>query len=78
MKFSIVSRSFPYFHSHKKQKDSLEGHLDRVLLAAELAFPKILVLNLSEHATDVNTECDGRSEWSKRLYSLSLTSFLEH
>ena len=28
-------------HSHKKRKDSLEGGLDRVLLAAELEFPKI-------------------------------------
>ena len=78
MNFSIVSRSFLYFHSHKKQKESLEGNLDRVLLAAELEFLKILVLNLSQHASDVNSECDRRSEWSKRLYSLSLTSFLEH
>ena len=30
--------------SHKKRKDSLEGSLDRVLFAAELEFPKILVL----------------------------------
>ena len=30
-------------HSHKKRKDSLEGSLDRVLFAAELEFPKILV-----------------------------------
>ena len=29
-------------HSHKKRKDSLEGSLDRVLIAAELEFPKIL------------------------------------
>ena len=30
-------------HSHKKRKDSLEGSLVRVLFAAELEFPKILV-----------------------------------
>ena len=35
----------PFEHSHKKQKDSLEGSLDRVLFAAELEFPKILVPN---------------------------------
>ena len=33
-------------HSHKKQKDSLEGSLDRVLFAAELDFPKVLVPRL--------------------------------
>ena len=26
-----------YLHSHKKRKDSLEGSLDRVLTAAEIA-----------------------------------------
>ena len=30
-------------HSHKKRKDSLEGSLKRVLFAAELGFPKVLV-----------------------------------
>ena len=33
-------------HSHKKQKDSLDGSLDRVLFAAELKISKILVLRL--------------------------------
>ena len=65
-------------HSHKKQKDSLEGSLDRVLFATELEFPKILVLRLPQHTSDVNTECAGKSEWSKQLYSLYLTSFLRH
>ena len=35
--------------SHKKRKDSLEGSLDRVLFAAELEFPKILVPRLHQH-----------------------------
>ena len=55
-------------HSHKKRKDSLEGSLDRVFLAAELEFPKILVLRLSRHTSSVNIQCAGKSEWSKQLY----------
>ena len=55
-------------HSHKKRKDSLEGSLHRVLLAAELEFPKILVPRLPQHTSDVNTECAGKSEWSKQLF----------
>ena len=65
-------------HSHKKRKDSLEGSLDRVLLAAELEFLKILVPRLPQHTSDVNNECAGKSEWSKQQYSLHVTSFLEH
>ena len=42
-------------HSHKKWKDSLKGSLYRVLFAAELQFPKILVPN-------VNIECVGKSK----------------
>ena len=53
---------FEFNHSHKKQKDSLEGSLDRVLLAAELEFPKILVPRLPQHTSDVNIECAGKSE----------------
>ena len=53
-------------HSHKKQKDSLEGSLNRVLLAVELEFPKILVPRLPQHTSNVNTECVGSSEWSKQ------------
>ena len=65
-------------HSHKKRKDSLEGSLDRVLFAAELEFPKILVARPLQHTSNVNIECARKSEWSKQLYSLYLTSFLEH
>ena len=54
----------------RKQKDSLEGSLDRVLLAAELEFPKILVPRLPQHTSNVNIECAGKSEWSKQQCSL--------
>ena len=40
-------------HSHKKRKDSLEGSLDRVLLAAKFESPKILVPRLSQHTSNV-------------------------
>ena len=47
---SFRSFYFPTFyqvnHSRKKRKDSLEGIVDRVLFAAELEFPKILVPSL--------------------------------
>ena len=43
-------------HSHKKRKDSLEGSLDRVLLAGELEVPKILVPRLAQHTWNVNIE----------------------
>ena len=65
-------------HSHKKWKGSLEGSLDRVLFAAELEFLKIIVPRLPQHTSNVKTECAEKSEWSKRLYSLHVTSFLEH
>ena len=64
-------------HSDKKRKDSLEDSLDQVLFAAELEFPKILVPRLPQHTSNVNTECAGKSEWSKQLNSLYVTSFLE-
>ena len=67
-----------YIHSHKKRKDSPEGSLDRVLFAAELEFPKILVPRLPQHTSNVNTEYAGKSEWLKQLYYLYGTSFLEH
>ena len=53
---------FEFNHSHKKLKDSLEGSLDRVLLAAELEFTKIIVPRVSQHTSDVNIECAGKSE----------------
>ena len=46
----------------RKQEDSLEGSLDRVLLAAELEFPKILVPRLPQHTSNVIIECAGKSE----------------
>ena len=75
-----VTKHFPCVpgkhHSHKKRKDSLEGSLDRVLFAAELEFPKILVPRLSQHTSNVNTECAGKLEWSKQLYSLCCDQLL--
>ena len=53
---------FEFNHSRKKQKDSLEGSLDRVLLEAELEFPKIILPRVSQHTSDVNIECAGKSE----------------
>ena len=53
----------PKNQSDKKRKDSLEGSLDRVLLAPELEFPEILVTRLPQHTSNVNTECAGKSEW---------------
>ena len=52
----------------------LKGSLDQVLLAPELEFPKILVPRQYNHTSDVNIDY----EWSKQLYSLYVTSILEH
>ena len=41
--------------------------MDRVLLAAELEFPKILVPRLPQHTSDVNIECAGKSEIVKTI-----------
>ena len=49
-------------HSHKKRKDNLEGSLDRVLLAAELEFPKILAPRLPQRTSDINIQCVGKLE----------------
>ena len=67
-----------YYHSQKKWKDSLEGCVDRVWFAAELEFPKILVHRLPQHTSNVNIEYAGKSEWSKQLYYLYRTCFLQH
>ena len=72
------SQLYLSYHSFRKRKDSLEGSLDRVLLAAEIEFMKLLVPRLPQHTSNVNTKCAGKSEWSKQLYSLYVTSFLEH
>ena len=42
--------------------------MDRVLLAAELEFPKILVPRLSQHTSNVNTECAAESKWLKCIF----------
>ena len=65
------------YHGHQKRKDSLEGSLDRVLFAAELEFLKVVVSRLPQHTSNLNTDCAGKSEWLKQLYSLYLTNFLE-
>ena len=56
-------------HSHKKRKDtdSLEGSLVRVLFVAELKFLKILVPKVPQNSSNLHTEC---GEKSKELYSL--------
>ena len=54
-------------HSHKKWKDSMEGSLVRVLLAAELEFPKMLVPMLPQDTSNVSIECARKS---KQLYYL--------
>ena len=33
---------------------------------------------LSQHTSNVNIECAGKLEWSKQMYSLCVTSLLEH
>ena len=63
-----------FWHSRQKQKDSLEGSLNRELFAAELEFPKILVPTLPQNSSNVNIECAGKS---KHLY-FYVARFLEH
>ena len=61
----------------KNRKYNLEGSLDKVLLAAELELPKILLPRLPQHTSDVTIECARKLEWLKQPYSLYLTKFLE-
>ena len=70
----IHTHTHTSYHSHKKRKDRLEGSLDRVLFAAELEFPKILVSRLPQHTSDVNIECAGKAVWSKQLRYLYVTN----
>ena len=70
----IHTHTHTSYHSHKKRKDRLEGSLDRVLFAAELEFPKILVPRLPQHTSDVNIECAGKAVWSKQLRYLYVTN----
>ena len=53
-------------HSHKKQKNGLEGSLDRALFAAKLEFPKILIPRLIQHTSDVHIECAEKSRWVQK------------
>ena len=66
-KFKQAGQIFHLKHSHKKQKNSLEGSLDRLLLAVELEFPKILVPRPPQYTSSVNIEFARKS---KQLYSL--------
>ena len=60
---NYVSDIFSIFsHSHKKHKHSLEGSLVRVLFAAELEFPKILIFRLPQNTSNVNIENTRRSK----------------
>ena len=49
-----------YNYSHKKQKDSLTGRLNRVLFAAEIEFPKILVPRPPKDTSNVSAEWAGK------------------
>ena len=49
-------------HNHKKQQDSLEVSLDRVLFAVEIEFLKMLVPRLPENTSNVNIERAGKSK----------------
>ena len=57
-------------HSHKKRK----GCLDRVLFAAELDFPKILVPKLPNYSSNVNNELPE----NQNNCILYVTSLLQH
>ena len=54
----------------EKMEGSLEGSLDRVLFAAELEFPKILVTRLPQSSSNVNNECARKSKQLYSIYSL--------
>ena len=69
------------YHSHKKRKDSLEGSLDLVLVAAELEFPKILVPRLPQHTSDVKIEYTVESHYGQNnciIYRDQLLGALTH
>ena len=54
-------------HNHKKQQDSLEVSLDRVLFAVEIEFLKMLVPRLPENTSNVNIERAGKSKQQDSL-----------
>ena len=62
-------------HSHKKRKDSLEGSPVRVLFAAELEFPKILIPRLPQNTSAVNIKVKYRK--IKTAVIIYVTNFLE-
>ena len=64
---SKIVPKYSFVPGHKKQKDSLQGSLDRVLLAAELVFMKILVPRQPQNSSTVNIEC---ARMLKQLYPL--------
>ena len=76
--FDILIWSPTLNQSHKKRKDSLEVSTDRVRSAAELEFPKTVVPRLPQHTSNLNIEYAGKPEWSKQVYYLYGTSFLQH
>ena len=55
---------------NEKMEGSLEGSLDRILFAAELEFPKVLVTRLPQNSLNVNNECAKKSKKLYRIYSL--------
>ena len=69
-----VLQSFPwpsgYLHGKKNPL--------HVKPSYDFLFPEDTTTRLPQHTSNVNTECAGKSEWSKQLYCLYVTSFLEH
>ena len=68
-KNGVILSSYHGYFIVIRNEDSLEASLDRALFVAELELPKILEPRLSQHTSNVNTECTGKSEWLKQLYS---------
>ena len=69
-RFGTTTLNLAFLHSHKKWKDSLESNLDRILFAAKLKFPKILVPRIPHNSSNVNIECVGKSKQMHSIYSL--------
>ena len=74
--------SFNMFYSHKKRNVSLEGSLDRVLVAVELEFSKTSVPKLPKNISNATSECAGKifqyiSKWPE-AFELLHTLFLRY
>lgn len=74
--------SFNMFYSHKKRNVSLEGSLERVLLATEFEFSKTSVPKLPRNISNATSECAGKifkyvSKWSE-AFELLHTLFLRY